>query len=173
MTFLLIVAAVVAVILVLATTKPNTFRIERSATIKAPPEKVFPLLNDFRQWAGWSPWEKMDPSMRRTHNGAASGTGAKYEWEGNKKVGMGRMEITRATPSSQVVIQLDFLKPFEAHNVTTFNLAGSTGTTNLTWVMEGTNNFMSKAMSVFVSMDKMIGKDFEAGLANLKALSEP
>jgi uncharacterized protein YndB with AHSA1/START domain len=172
MTILIIIVAVVGAFLLFAASRPNTYRVERSLGIKAPPDKIFPLISDFRQWTGWSPWEKMDPAMRRTHTGAASGTGAKYEWEGNKKVGMGRMEITSTMPGSRVVIQLDFLKPFEAHNVTTFNLAASGGTTNVTWLMDGSHNYMSKVMSVFMNMDKMIGKDFEAGLANLKTLAE-
>lgn len=159
-------------VLVFAATKPDTFRVERSTSIKAPPEKVFALINDFHQWGGWSPWEKMDPAMQRTHSGAASGKGAVYEWEGNSKVGKGRMEITDASVPSKLQIKLDFLKPFEGHNTAEYTLKTSGDTTALTWAMYGPSPFMSKVMQVFVSMDSMIGKDFEAGLANLKAIAE-
>jgi uncharacterized protein YndB with AHSA1/START domain len=166
------VAILLAVLLILAATKPNTFRVERSTSIQAPPEKVFALLDDFHRWSAWSPWEKMDPAMQRTYSGAASGTGAVYEWAGNSKVGRGRMEIVEATPASKVAVRLDFLEPFAAHNTAEFTLAPAGDGTNVTWVMHGPNLFIGKVMSVFVSMDRMIGKDFEAGLANLKALTE-
>ena len=143
-----------------------------AATIKAAPEKIFPLINDFHRWSAWSPWEKMDPNLKRTHSGAASGKGAVYEWEGNKKVGQGRMEIVESTPPSRVQIKLDFFKPFEAHNTAEFTLAGEGGATNVTWAMHGSMPYMMKVMSVFMNMDKMVGKDFEAGLASMKGLAE-
>ena len=166
------VLVLIAALLGFAATKPATFRVRRAASIKARPEKVFPFLADFHQWTSWSPWEKLDPALQRTYGGAASGKGAVYEWEGNKKVGKGRMEITEAQPPSKLTIKLDFLKPFEAHNVTEFALDGKADTTDVTWSMTGPNTFMTKVMSLFTSMDRMIGKDFEAGLANLKALAE-
>lgn len=166
-----IVVAVVA-LLAFAATRPAAFRIERASTINAPAEKVFGFLNDFRQWAGWSPWEKMDPGMQRTHSGATSGKGAIYAWEGNKAVGAGRMEITDSTPPNRLGLKLDFLRPFEAHNTIEFLLKPSGSGTEITWAMAGNNNFMGKLMSVFMNMDKVIGKDFEAGLANLKGLAE-
>jgi len=162
----------VAAILVLAAMKPDTFRVVRSTTVKAPPEKIFPLIADFRAWSAWSPWEKMDPALKRSYGGPASGQGAVYEWEGNSKVGKGRMEIIDAPPPSRVAIKLDFLKPFEAHNTAEFTLAPRGETTDVTWAMHGPNRFIGKVMSLFVSMDRMVGKDFEAGLANLKAAAE-
>jgi uncharacterized protein YndB with AHSA1/START domain len=166
------VVVIVAAILLIAAMKPDTFRVERSATINAPPEKIFALLSDFHNWPGWSPWEKKDPAMKRTHSGAASGKGAAYAWEGNKDVGSGRMEIVESTPPSRLTIKLDFMKPFEAHNVVDFTLAPQGTATRVNWSMHGPAPFMSKVMQVFMSMDRMVGNDFEAGLANLKALAE-
>jgi hypothetical protein len=172
---LIVVGVLVVLLLALlafAATKPDTFRVQRTATINASPERVFPFLNDFHHWGSWSPWEKLDLAMQKTHSGSPSGHGAIYEWEGNKQVGKGRMEITKSLPSSHLVIKLDFFKPFEAHNTAEFALAGQGGGTNVTWSMTGQQPFMFKVMSLFMSMDKMIGKDFEAGLANLKGISE-
>ena len=171
-TIAVVLIVVVVAVLALAASKPDTFRVQRSTTIKAPPETIFPLVNDFQRWGGWSPWEKMDPAMTRRHSGAASGAGAVYEWEGNKKVGQGRMEIVESTPPRKVAIKLDFLKPFEAHNISEFALEPEGDSTNVTWTMHGPAPFMSKLMTVFVSMDRMVGKDFETGLANMKAIAE-
>lgn len=165
------IAILIAVLLIYAATKPDAFRVERGATMQAPAEKVFPLINDFRNWPGWSPWEKLEPAMAKTLSGAASGQGAIYEWEG-KKVGQGRMEIMESVPSSKVLIKLDFLKPFEAHNTAEFTLTGQGDTTNVTWAMYGAQPFMLKVMTVFMSMDKMVGKDFEAGLLAMKTIAE-
>jgi hypothetical protein len=167
-----VLIAAVAVLVILAAMKPDAFRIQRSATFNAPREAIFPLINDFHRWSDWSPWEKMDPALKRTYSGPASGQGSIYEWEGNKKVGQGRMEIIESSPSSKVAIKLDFLKPFEAHNTAEFTLDGQGDGTNVTWAMLGRQPFMFKLMSVFFSMDKMVGKDFEAGLANLKGMVE-
>jgi len=167
----LIVLAII-VVLVIAATKPDAFRIQRSATMNAAPEKVFPLINDFHQWIGWSPWEKLDPALKRTYSGNASGKGSIYEWVGNKKVGQGRMEITESTPSSRILIKLDFIKPFSANNTTEFALNGQGSSTNVSWTMTGSQPFMFKVMSIFMNMDKMIGKDFEAGLASMKDIAE-
>jgi uncharacterized protein YndB with AHSA1/START domain len=169
---LIVLAVVIVVILIIAATKPDTFNVERSTTIKATPDKIFPLLNDFHHWSAWSPWEKLDPSMTRTYSGAPAGQGAIYEWKGNSKVGQGRMEITESVPSSKVAIKLDFIKPFEGHDTTVYTLEPQGDSTKLTWTMSGPMPFVSKIMCVFVSMDKMIGKDFESGLANLKSLAE-
>jgi hypothetical protein len=168
--FVIVVA--VAAVLALAATKPDTFQVERSVSINASPEKIFPLIDDLHNWTAWSPWETKDPLMKRTYSGAARGKGAAYAWEGNKDVGMGRMEIAEASPTSKVTINLDFVKPFEAHNVVDFTLEPKGGTTNVTWAMQGPSPFFSKVLHVFLSMDKMVGKDFEAGLANLKAAAE-
>ena len=162
----------IAGVVLLATTKPDTFSVQRSATIKAPPEKIFAVLNDFHRWTEWSPWEKLDPAMKRTLGGATAGKGATYAWEGNSKAGAGRMEIVESAPPGKVGIQLDFIKPFESHNLTEFTLVPQGDSTQLNWAMRGPTPFISKLMQVFVSMDSMIGKDFEQGLANLKAVTE-
>ena len=162
----------IAAVLIIAATKPDTFRIERSAAIKAPPERIFALINDFHHWGAWSPWEKLDPDLKRTFSGQPSGPGAIYEWEGNKKVGLGRMEIKDSSPSRKVTIQLDFLKPFEAHNTAEFTLDPVGDSTNVNWAMHGRQPFMFKVVKLFINMEKLVGKDFEAGLANLKAQTE-
>jgi len=166
------VVVVIAAILIYAANQPDNFRVERSATIKAPPDKIFPVINDFHSWGAWSPWEKLDPAMKRTYSGSASGKGAAYAWEGNSKVGEGRMEIMDASPPSKVTIKLDFLKPLEGHNTAEFALEPKGDSTNITWSMYGPSPYIAKIMGVFVSMDSMIGKDFETGLANLKAVAE-
>jgi hypothetical protein len=167
-----IAAVAIAAVLAYAATRPDTFRIQRAASIEAPPEKIFPLIDDFRNWGSWSPWEKMDPALKRAYSGRPSGKGAVYEWEGNNKVGKGRMEIMEAPSPSRVTIKLDFLKPFEAHNTAEFTLTGKGGTTDVTWAMHGPNLFIGKVMSLFFDMDRMVGKDFETGLANLKTVAE-
>lgn len=166
-----VVAAIVA-ILIAAATRPDTFRVQRAAAINAPPEKIYPLIADFQAWSGWSPWEKKDPAMKRSFSGSASGKGAVYAWDGNSEVGQGSMEIVEDTPPSRLVLKLDFIKPFEGHNVVTFTLAPQGEATNVTWAMEGKSPFIGKVMGLFYDMDSMIGKEFEAGLADLKALAE-
>jgi hypothetical protein len=167
-----VLAVVAAVVLILAASKPDTFIVRRTATIKATPGNVFPSINDFHNWAVWSPYEKIDPAMQKTFSGAASGKGAIYEWKGNNKAGTGRMEILESTAPNKVVIKLDFLKPFEGHNTSEFTMSPKGDSTEVTWAMHGPSAFMMKVMHVFISMDKMLGKDFEAGLANLKAVAE-
>ncbi len=171
-----VLAIAIAIVLILAVTKPDTFRVRRATTIQAPPEKIFPLINDFHQWATWSPWENKDPAMKRSYSGAASGRGAVYGWQGNKNVGSGRMEIIDASQPSKIAIKLDFFKPFEGHNTAEFTILpqgqGTNIITSVTWEMYGPAPFMSKMMQVFTNMDNMIGKDFETGLANLKRLTE-
>ncbi len=167
-----VLAIIIAIVLISAASKPDTFRIERAATMNASAEKVFPLIADFREWLNWSPWEGRDPALKRSYSGAERGKGAVYAWEGNKNVGSGRMEILEANSPSKIVIKLDFLKPFEAHNTAEFTMLPQGGATNVIWVMHGPAPFMSKVMQVFMNMDRMIGKDFEAGLSSLKAVSE-
>jgi len=159
-------------LLAFAATKPDHFRIQRSATLKAAPERIFPLINDFGRWGAWSPYEKKDPAMKRTFSGPAAGPGAIYAWDGNKDVGQGRMEITQAAAPTLVALKLDFVKPFEAHNRVDFTLKPKGDATEVTWAMHGPMPFLSKVMTVFFDMDQMVGKDFEAGLASLKALAE-
>ena len=155
-----------------AATRPDTFRLERSIDIKAPPAKIFALIDNFKNWTTWSPWEKIDPALKRTYSGAENGKGATYAWEGNNDVGVGRMEIVESNPDAKVAIKLDFLKPFEAHNTAEFTLAPSGDTTRVTWAMFGPNPFLAKLIQVFMSMDKMVGGQFEQGLANMKAQAE-
>jgi hypothetical protein len=171
-TIAIVAVVLIAAVLIYAATRPDAFRVERAASVKAPPAKIFPLINDFHNWGAWSPWEKLDPALKRTYGGPESGKGAVYEWEGNSKVGAGRMEIVDSAAPSKVVIKLDFLRPFEAHNVAEFTLDAKGDATTVTWAMHGPAPYMSKLMGVFVSMDKMVGKDFETGLANMKAAAE-
>lgn len=168
----LILLVAIVVVLVLAARKPAGFRIERATSIKAPPDKIFALINDFRNWRAWSPWERMDPNLRRSYGGAERGEGAVYEWEGNSKVGKGRMEIVEAPPPSRVAIKLDFLKPFEAHNMGEFLLEPKGDSTSVIWATYGPSPYMSKVIGTFINIDDMIGRDFEKGLADLKAAAE-
>lgn len=166
------VVAVIAVFVIVVATRPATFEIKRSLLINAPPEVVYDHVDDFTSWNAWSPWDKMDPAMKRTLNEVPSGVGAGYHWVGNKDVGEGSMKITEARPPEHLGIDLNFIAPFEAHNRTNFDFVKTGEGTTVTWAMSGPNNFMSKAMSLFMDMDKMVGPDFEKGLASLKALSE-
>jgi uncharacterized protein YndB with AHSA1/START domain len=163
--------AIILIFVVVVALQPADFKIERSKSIPAPPEVVFSLVNDFHDWPAWSPWEKLDPNMKKTHSGAPLGKGAMYAWAGNDEVGEGRMTITESEPNRLVGLKLEFLKPFEATNQTTFTFGGGGNSTNVTWAMTGKNNFISKAFSMFVDMDAMVGKDFEKGLTELGAVS--
>jgi uncharacterized protein YndB with AHSA1/START domain len=171
-TIAVIVVVLIAALLIYAATRPDTFRVERTATIKAPPEKIFPYLSDFRKGIDWSPYEKKYPAMKRTYSGATSGKGSVYEFAGNKEVGTGRLEIIESTPPSKVVLSLNMRKPFEGHNIIEYTLEPKGDSTNFTWAIHGPVPYLGKVMCIFVSMDKMIGKDFEAGFANLKAVVE-
>ena len=162
----------VAGLLIYAATNPDAFRIERSTTIKAPPEKVFALINDFHQWEAWSPWEKIDPAIKRTYRGPGSGAGAVYEWAGNKDIGQGRMEIVESTAASKISLKLDFVTPFEAHNFVDFTLTSQGDSTKVTQAMYGPSPYISKLMTIFFSMEKMVGSKYEEGLSNLKSLAE-
>jgi uncharacterized protein YndB with AHSA1/START domain len=157
-----VLAIAIAVVLLLAASKPNTFSVQRAIAIKVPPEKIFPLINDFHQWASWSPYENKDPAMKRSFSGAASGKGAVYGWEGNNNVGSGRMEILDSATPSKIVIKLDFFKPFEGHNTAEFTMLP----------LGNATKFIHRLMQVFMNLDTMIGKDFEVGLVNLKNLTE-
>ena len=170
--FALCVLAILVVIVLMAAMKPNSFTMSRSIAIDAPPEKIAALITDFHQWRTWSPWEALDPAMQRTYSGAASGKGAVYAWQGNKDVGRGRKEILEAASPARTVIQLDFIEPFASSNVTTFILVPAGRGTSVTWTMAGPMLFVSKLMTVFVSMDALIGKDFDKGLAQLKTAAE-
>ena len=172
MNVLLLVAVLVGAVLLLAATRPDTFRVERRVVINRPAVDFFSLLADFHHWTRWSPWEGVDPDLKRTYSGSPSGAGSVYEWEGNSKVGKGRMEIIRADAPTHVTIDLSFIRPFRAENNAAFDLTPSGSGTEVVWAMYGPLPFASKLMSLFVSMDKMVGKDFEKGLAQLKAAAE-
>ncbi|HEX3694451.1 MAG TPA: SRPBCC family protein [Polyangia bacterium] len=167
-----LLVAAVAVLAVVIATRPDSFRIARSATINAPASVVFALLNDFHQWVRWSPWEGRDPNLQRTYAGAASGEGAVYSWVGNSKVGEGRMTITESQPATHLGLTLEFFKPWQATNQTDFTLDAAGGETTVNWAMSGKSNFMHKAFSLLMNMDKMVGNDFEQGLANMKRIAE-
>jgi hypothetical protein len=171
-TIAIIVIALPAAVLAFAATKPDSFRIERATRIEASPEKIFPLINDFRSWGYWSPYEKLDPIMKRTYSGPANGNGAVYEWEGNNQAGQGRMEIMDSYPPSTIAIKLDFIKPFEGHNTAEFTLEARGDSTNVTWAMYGSDPYIAKVMTIFFSRDRMVGAQFETGLANLKTIVE-
>jgi uncharacterized protein YndB with AHSA1/START domain len=170
-TILIVIAVAFAAVLAYAASKPDTFMVRRSASIAAPPEKIFPMIDDLRAQSAWSPFEK-DPNMKRTHSGAPRGKGAVYAWDGNRQVGAGQIAITESVPSSKVVLLLDMVRPFKAHNTVEFTLDRSGGGTNVTWTMQGRQPYMAKVMGLFVDCDKMCGGLFEEGLAKLKALAE-
>ena len=171
LTIAIVVLVLVAALLIVAALRPDTFRVERTTTIQASPARIAPLVADFHQWTAWSPWEKIDPALQRSYSGPASGKGAKYAWTGNNKIGVGSMEIRDASPSS-IKIDLAFLKPFECHNNVEFKLQPRDGATQVTWAMDGRSNFFSKLITMFCSMEKMVGTQYEIGLQNLKSLAE-
>jgi hypothetical protein len=166
------VASVAVVLGVIVSLQPATFHVERSVVVNAPAESAFAQVNDFHAWRAWSPWEKLDPQLSRTYSGPPSGTGASYAWSGNKEVGEGRMTIERSDSPAQIAIKLEFLKPFAATNTATFTFAQSAEGTKVTWAMDGKNGFVAKAMHLVMDMDKLVGKDFERGLAALKTAAE-
>lgn len=168
----LVALVVIAGLLIIAASRPDSFRIQRALSIKASPERIFALINNFHEWEAWSPWEKVDPSLKRTYSGAPLGKGAVFEWNGNKSVGQGRMEIVDSSPPTKVVIKIDFVRPIEAHNTLEFKLAMQSDFTTVTQAMYGPSPFISKVMGLFFSMDKMVGQKFEEGLAAIKFIAE-
>lgn len=170
-TIALAILALAAALLVIAATKPDNFRIRRTANIKAAPETIFPLIDDLRKQGSWSPFEK-DPMMKRSFAGAERGKGAVYQWEGNNKVGAGRIEITDTAAPSKVIMDLQMFRPFKARNLVAFTIEPRGDSSDVAWTMEGRQPFMAKLMSTVINCDKMVGKEFETGLANLKALAE-
>jgi len=158
-------------LLAYAATRPNTFTVKRSLRIAAPPKVIASHIDDFREWAAWSPYEKLDPAMQRTFSGPTKGVGSVYEWNGNNKAGAGRMEIVEDT-LERVAFKLDFTRPMRANNTSAFDFAPEGGQTNVTWSMNGASAYMMKLMGVFMNMDNMIGRDFETGLGNLKRICE-
>jgi hypothetical protein len=170
------IAVIVAGFLIVVAMQPADFKIERSATMRAPAPAAFAEVNDFQKWQAWSPWEKVDPALKRQYQGPKAGTGAVYAWQGNKDVGEGRMTIMESRPGELVRIKLEFFKPFAATNDTVFTFRPSAGGANegtaVTWTMSGRNNFVSKAMCLFIDMDRMVGGMFEQGLAQMKTVVE-
>jgi hypothetical protein len=166
------VVAVIAVFLIVVAVQPAEFRVERSAAMTAPAAEVFAQVNDFHKWEAWSPWAKMDPAAKNTFAGPASGVGASFSWDGNDKVGAGRMTITESKPAERIAITLEFLKPYAATDTSEFTFKGDAKQTNVTWTMTGKKDFLSKGMCLFLDMDKMVGGEFEKGLASIKAIVE-
>lgn len=167
----ILVVAVIGV-LVLASTKPDIFRVTRATTIKASPDKIYPLIADFHRWTAWSPYENKDPAMKRTYGGTPGAVGQTYAWSGDKNIGVGSMTVTEAAAPTKVALKLDFISPFEAHNTVVFSIAPQGDGTMVSWDMQGPTPFIGKIVHVFMNMDKMVGSDFEVGLANLKAVAE-
>lgn len=170
MPFLLGLGVSLGLFALYVSTRPAAFRITRARTIPAPPSTVYGLINDFRAWAEWSPWEKLDPAMKKTYDGPPAGVGTHYHWAG-AKAGEGSMTIAQSVADERIEIDLNFVKPFAANNKTTFTFEPEANGTRVTWTMEGNSNFMSKAFGVFVNMDKMIGKDFDSGLDAMSTIA--
>ena len=167
-----VIVVLVVVFVCIVALQPSHYRIERSATINAPASAVFTQVNDFHKWEAWSPWAKLDPAMKQSYEGAPAGTGAVYTWAGNSQVGEGRMTITDSHPNDLIKIKLEFVKPWAATNATDFMFKPQGNQTAVTWTMDGDNNFMGKAFGLFMNMDKMVGDDFQKGLAQMKSVSE-
>jgi len=169
---LIVIVLIVVIFCVVVALQPANYHVERSATINAPASLVFAQVNDFHKWEAWSPWTKIDPAMKVTYEGPPAGPGAVYSWTGNNQVGQGRMTITESKPSELVKIKLEFIKPFAATNATNFMFTSQGNQTNVKWMLDGNNNFIGKAASLFMNMDKMVGDDFEKGLLQMKLVAE-
>lgn len=169
---LIAVAAILVVLVVVIATRPSAFRVERSATISAPAPVVFAQVNDFHQWEAWSPYVKRDPGMKKSFEGAPAGVGASYTWSGNHEVGEGRTTIIESRPSELIRITLEFVRPFAGTSTAEFTFRPEGERTAVTWSLAGRNNFPAKAMGLIMNMDKMLGDDFEKGLAQMKAIAE-
>jgi uncharacterized protein YndB with AHSA1/START domain len=166
------IAVIVGAFVVIVALQPSDFRIVRSSTIAAPPATVFAQVNDFHKWEAWSPWARLDPAAKSSFDGPAAGNGATFRWAGNEEVGEGSMTITESRPSDLIRIKLEFLKPFAATNTAEFTFKPEGEQTVVTWSMFGTNNFIAKAFCLFINMDKMVGGQFEKGLASMKSVAE-
>ncbi len=167
-----IVLALIVALLIFIATRSDTMHVERTALVNAPAHVVFSIINDLHQWGLWSPYDKRDPNMTKTYEGAPTGPGASYAWNGNKDVGEGRMTIVSCQPNELITMKLEFTRPFRCQNRVDFKLVPATGGTNVSWILEGKNTFMSKAMSLIMNMDRMVGTDFEIGLANLNTVAQ-
>ena len=169
---LIAIAVIIVVFLIIVALQPADFRVTRSANVSAPQVAVFDQVNDLHKWEAWNPWGKIDPAMKESYEGAPAGTGAVYKWAGNNQVGEGKMTITESRPNDLVRIKLEFLKPFASTADTEFTFKPQGNQTGVTWSMSGKNSFIAKAMCLFMSMDKMVGGQFERGLADMKAIVE-
>ena len=169
---LIALAVIIVVLVVIVALQPSDFRVTRSTTISAPPPAVFTQVNDFHKWQAWNPWGKIDPAMKQTYEGATAGTGAIYTWSGNNEVGEGRMTITDSRPNELIRVKLEFFKPFTATNTADFTFKPEGNQTVVSWSMFGDKNFMAKAIHLVMNMDKMIGGQFEKGLADMKSAVE-
>jgi uncharacterized protein YndB with AHSA1/START domain len=167
-----VLALVVAAILIVASRRPDTFRVVRSTVIETPPEKIFPLIADFHRWIDWSPYEGRDPNLKRDFAGTAGSVGHSYAWDGNKNVGAGRMTLAEVAAPQRISLKLDFMRPFKANNIVVFGLQPQAGGTEVSWDMHGPTPLLGKVMHMFMDMDKLCGDDFAKGLASLKALAE-
>ena len=169
---LIVLAVIVVVFVVIVATRPGEFRVTRSAAINASPDTVFNQVNDLHKWEAWSPWAKMDPAAKTSYEGPPTGVGSSFAWAGNSRIGEGRMTITDSRPAELVRFRLDFLKPFKGTNVAEFGFKAKDGQTEVTWTMSGANNFLTKAFQMFVDCEKMVGGQFEQGLADMKTIAE-
>ena len=169
---LIVIAVIIIAFVIVVALRPANFRVTRSASILAPPEAVFAQVNDFHCWESWSPWAKLDPQAKNAYEGPAAGTGAAFAWSGNNKVGEGRMTITESRPNEFVGFQIQFLRPFKATNAAEFTFRREGNQTVVSWTMSGRNNFLCKAMGLFMNCDNMIGSQFEKGLATMKSIVE-
>lgn len=169
---IVVIVLIIAIFCVVVAMQPAHYTVERSTTINAPAPAVFAQVNDFHKWQAWSPWEKIDPNMKKEYSGSPMGNGAVYSWAGNKDVGEGRMTITESRPSDLIKIKLEFIKPFAATNATDFTFTPQGNSTNVKWTMTGEKNFITKAFTMFMNMDKMVGDDFEKGLLQMKLVAE-
>lgn len=169
----IILVAIIVSALVYISTRPDSFQIRRSAEIPSSPDVLFGIINDLHRWSEWSPYEKFDPQMKKSFEGAAFGPGASYAWNGNKHVGEGRLTIVESQPGEHVTMKLEFSRPFKCNNQVVFKLYPIDNGTNVSWIMDGKNTFISKAFGLLMNMDKMVGQQFEEGLANLKKLVQP
>lgn len=167
-----ILVAAIAIFAVVVAMQPADYKVVRTASIGASPDKVFAQVNDFHKWEAWSPWAKIDPAAKYTYDGPTAGIGAIFTWAGNKQVGEGRMTVTESRPTDLIRIKLEFIKPFPSDCLTEFSFKPEGNNTIVTWAMSGTKNFMSKAVCMFINMDKMVGGDFEKGLASMKTVAE-
>lgn len=170
-TLAMVIAIALLAVLAYASTKPDTFHVERSIRIAAAPDAIFPLINDLHHWDAWTPYNK-DPAMKKTYSGSAAGVGAHYAWEGNKQVGQGEISIRETRPPHLLVFDLHMIKPFEGRNVATFSLDPDGDGTRVTWSLDDKHRLVHKVMSLFLNLDQMIGKDFAVGLAQLKTVIE-